>query len=72
MTLTASASDTDGSVTRVTYYDGSTAIGSAIASPYSVKWRPSVGSHTLTAVAVDNVGLQTTSAPVTISVIGKK
>ncbi|MBU6401755.1 MAG: hypothetical protein KGS61_15670, partial [Verrucomicrobia bacterium] len=47
-------------------------LGSAVtAAPYAVNWDTtgvSNGSHTLTAIATDGVGLKTTSAPVTITV----
>ena len=71
MTLSANASDTDGSVTGVEFYAGSTLVGSDQSSPYSFSWsNVPAGSYTLTAVATDNGGARTTSAPVGITVAG--
>jgi hypothetical protein len=68
VTVSATAADTDGTIARVQFYDGSTLIGSDTSSPYSVSW-PSVaaGSHTLKAVATDNKGATTTSATRTVT-----
>jgi regulation of enolase protein 1 (concanavalin A-like superfamily) len=67
--INASASDSDGTVTRVDFYRGSTLIGSDATSPYSVTWsNVAAGSYTLTAVAVDNANATTTSAGVNITV----
>jgi glucose/arabinose dehydrogenase len=70
ITLTATASDSDGSIANVVFLDGATAIGSADASaPYSVSWTPSAaGTHTLTARATDSCGSAATSAAVTVTI----
>jgi hypothetical protein len=66
--LTASASDYDGTVTNVEFYAGTTKLGATATSPYSVLWTiPASGSYQLTAVATDNQGATTVSAPVGIS-----
>jgi regulation of enolase protein 1 (concanavalin A-like superfamily) len=63
ITISASASDADGSIARVDFYRGSTLIASDTTSPYSVSWTSvAAGSYTLTAVARDNGGASTTSA----------
>src|SRR5205085_2426285 len=67
--LTATASDTDGTIARVDFYSGTTLIGSATASPYSVTWsNVAAGTYSLTAVARDNAGATTTSAARSITV----
>jgi regulation of enolase protein 1 (concanavalin A-like superfamily) len=67
--LTASASDSDGTVAKVDFYAGSTLIGSATAAPYAVTWNNvAAGTYSLTAVATDNGGAATTSAAATITV----
>jgi hypothetical protein len=71
ITLTATATDPDGTIANVRYYSGSKLIGSATATPYTIGWKTGVGTYTLTAVATDNNGLQTTSAPVTVKVVKK-
>ncbi len=69
ITIDASASDTDGTVTRVDFYRGSTLIGSDTTSPYSVVWTgAAAGSYSLTAIAVDDDGATRTSAAVAITV----
>jgi regulation of enolase protein 1 (concanavalin A-like superfamily) len=67
--IQATASDTDGSVTRVDFYRGSTLIGSDTSSPYSATWTSApAGSYTLTAIARDDDGATRTSAGVNITV----
>lgn len=69
VSLAATASDADGSVSRVDFYAGSTLIGSDSSAPYTASWQNvPAGSHTLTAVAADDDGATTTSAGVTITV----
>jgi chitinase len=63
ITVSAAASDSDGSVARVDFFQGSTMIGSDTTSPYTLTWSSvPAGSYTLTAVATDNNGATTTSA----------
>jgi len=68
--LSATASDGDGTIASVQFFDGSTAIGAADATaPYAVSWTPqATGSHTLTARATDDCGATTTSAAVTVTI----
>jgi hypothetical protein len=66
--LTATASD-NGSIARVEYYVNGQKMGQATAAPYTVPIMPVlVGSYTVIAVAVDNVGGMGKSAPVTFNV----
>ena len=69
-TLTATASDIDGSVASVQFKVNGTNVGSAITSaPYSVSWTPTApGAANITAVATDNLGATTTSAAVAVTV----
>jgi hypothetical protein len=71
--LTATASDQDGSVTRVDFYLGSTLIGSDTTSPYAVSW-PNVaaGTYLLKATAWDDSGASNTTSGRTISVLTPK
>src|SRR5258706_513830 len=55
--ITATASDPDGSVTNVSFFDGSTFLGRTNNTPYPVTASLALGSHALTAVATDNLGL---------------
>jgi gliding motility-associated-like protein len=69
ITLSASASDSDGSITKVAFYNGSTLLGEDTSSPYSYVWRNvQPGTYTLTAKATDNRSGVTTSNAVTITV----
>jgi uncharacterized repeat protein (TIGR01451 family) len=69
VSISATASDSDGSISRVEFYRGSTLINTATASPYTFDWsNVPAGTYTLTARAVDNVGASTTSSGVTITV----
>lgn len=62
MELSAAASDPDGAVVKVEFYDGTTLIGSSTASPYTVSWATTVeGSHSITAQATDSSGAVATS-----------
>jgi len=71
ISLAATASDSDGSVSRVDFYAGATLVGSDTTAPFGVTWSGvPAGNYTLTAVATDNGGLPTTSTPVSISVTG--
>jgi hypothetical protein len=61
--LSATASDTDGMVTTVEFYAGTTLVGSDTTSPYGVTWSSvPAGSYPLTAVARDEDGGMTVSA----------
>ena len=69
LTVSASASDSDGSITSVAFYANGAPIGTATSAPYSVAWsNVSAGSYTLTAVATDNAGSATTSVAVAVTV----
>jgi hypothetical protein len=69
VTISANASDTDGTVARVDFYSGTSLLGSDTTSPYSFTWsNVPAGTYSLTAVALDNAGAQTTSAARTITV----
>jgi len=67
--VSASASGTDGTVTNVEFYAGTTLIGTATSSPYAVTWsNVTAGAYPLTAKAIDSNGNVTISAPVSITV----
>jgi glucose/arabinose dehydrogenase len=64
----ADSADSDGTVTNVAFFDGTTFLGQTNNTPYAVTNTFAAGSHPLTAVATDNAGLSTTSTVVTITV----
>jgi len=67
ISLTASATDPDGEVVLVDFYEGTNLIGSDVSSPYTASWTNSApGRFSLTASAVDTNGLRGTSLPVEV------
>lgn len=68
--INANASDPEGNLTKVDFYQGSTFLGSDTSSPYSFTWsNVSAGSYTLKAVATDSQGATASSADVSITVV---
>jgi regulation of enolase protein 1 (concanavalin A-like superfamily)/uncharacterized protein (DUF2141 family) len=69
ISIAAAANDSDGTVTKVSFFANSTLIGTATGTPYAVTW-PAVapGTYSLAAVATDDGGATTTSNPVSITV----
>lgn len=68
--LTADAADTDGTVTKVEFYRGTTKLGEDTTEPYAYDWTTApVGSYSLTARATDNDGNLVVSSPRVITVI---
>jgi hypothetical protein len=72
-TLTPTISGTSDPPLTIQVFDGSTMVGSTSPNPVSGAWSVttsplSVGSHTITAKAVDSTGTSTASAAVTITV----
>lgn len=69
VSIAASASDLDGTIVLVEFFDGDTKIGEDNAEPFTFDWmNPAVGAHQLTAKATDNLGAIGTSQVVNISV----
>jgi len=66
--LTAVASDQDGSIASVKFYNGGSLVQNVTTAPYTYTFTTAVaGTYNFTAVATDNVGGTTTSNPVTIT-----
>ncbi|MES2734572.1 MAG: Ig-like domain-containing protein [Bacteroidota bacterium] len=69
ITITANATDANGSVTQVEFFRNGTSLGVDNAAPYSLMWsNATAGNQVLTAVATDNAGVSTTSAATSIVV----
>nr|WP_167856416.1 Ig-like domain-containing protein [Hymenobacter metallicola] len=69
VTLAATAADTDGTVSKVEFYNGATLLGTDTSSPYSYSWTGvAAGTYSITAKATDNGNAATTSAAVSITV----
>jgi hypothetical protein len=60
--ISANATDPDGSITRVEFYNGTTKLGQSTTTPYSYTWsNVTEGTYSITAKATDNQGATTTS-----------
>jgi hypothetical protein len=69
VTIQVEAKDTNGTISKVEFYQGNTKIGESTASPYQFTWTGvSNGTYTLKAKATDNDGLSTTSSEITCTV----
>jgi hypothetical protein len=69
ISIDASATDSDGTVARVDFFNGATLLGTATTNPFSFTWtNVAAGSYSLTARATDNGGGTSTSSPVNITV----
>jgi hypothetical protein len=67
--ISADATDSDGTVARVEFYQGTTLLGTRTAPPFSVTWSSvAQGAYALTARAFDNSGANATSSTVDIIV----
>lgn len=66
--MTATASDANGTITKINFYVDGSFVGTDNSSPYTTSWTSTQGGHSLTAVAVDNLGDSTTSASISITV----
>ena len=71
ITVTATAADADGAVTKVEFYDGANLFATVATVPYTTTWNDAAtGAHSLTAKAYDNTGAVTTSAAIALTVTG--
>ncbi len=68
ISITATANDQDGSVTKVEFFVDGVEVAEDFSSPYSTNWIATQGNHTLTARATDNSNTTGDSQPVTVSV----
>jgi len=69
ITINATATDADGAISKVEFYNGATLLGTDATSAYSYIWSGvAAGTYTITAKATDNLGAVTTSSPITVIV----
>ncbi len=69
ITIMADADDTDGTVTKVEFFEGTNKLGQDTTSPYEYTWQNvPEGTYVLTAKATDNNDLTSTSSRVTLVV----
>ncbi|HUW29653.1 MAG TPA: Ig-like domain-containing protein [Sulfuriferula sp.] len=69
VTLSATAAESGGTISRVDFYSGPILLAAATAVPYSYTWSNiPVGSYTFTAVATDIRNVSATSSPVSVTI----
>lgn len=68
LTLSATASDSDGTVASVHFFTGSTFLGSVTSQPYDLPVTLAAGWHQLTVRAIDNFGRSNSTAAVNVLV----
>jgi endoglucanase len=69
--IEATATEPNGSISKVEFYDGSTLLGTDTTGPYAYTWTGvPAGAHTLTAKAYDAGGASATSAAVHVTAGG--
>ena len=69
ITINASASDSDGTISKVEFYQGTTLLNTDTAAPFSFAWNNvPAGTYSLTAKATDNNNAVTTSSPINVTV----
>ena len=71
ITITATASDTDGTIAKVEFFNGPTWLGQDTTAPYTYAWNGvTAGAYSLTARATDDEGKTGTSAAAAVRVHG--
>jgi tetrahydromethanopterin S-methyltransferase subunit B len=60
VTITATASDIDGTITKVEFYVDNILIATNSNAPYTTTWKAITGNHTVKVIATDNRGLTST------------
>ncbi len=69
--LQATASTSSGSITGVSFYNGTTSLGQDTATPYTTTWNNvPAGAYILTAYATNSSGVVGASSPVHVTVLG--
>jgi uncharacterized repeat protein (TIGR02059 family) len=69
ITLEAMASDPDGSISKVEFFNGAIKLIELTSAPYTYTWKDvAAGSYSITAVATDNLNATTTSSPIEFEV----
>src|SRR5262249_39191440 len=69
VSLTATASDPDGTIAKVEFYNGTTLLNTDTTAPYAFTWSSvPAGTYAIKAVAYDNSGASTSSAASSITV----
>lgn len=68
--ITATASDADGTIAKVEFFNGTTKLGEDLTSPFTYSWLNVVaGTYNITAEATDNSGNTSVSKAIAINVV---
>jgi hypothetical protein len=69
ISIAATAADTDGSIARVEFFNGSTKLGEDATAPYTFSWTSiAAGTYTISVRATDNLGALSNNASVSVVV----
>ncbi len=69
ISITANATDLEGSIAKVEFFDGTTSLGEDTSTPFAITYNSAtIGTHALTAVATDELGAMGVSDVVNITV----
>jgi hypothetical protein len=68
ISLSADASDSDGTIAQVEFFLNGNSVGTDTTAPYAVSWEMQEGRHVLTAVASDNTNMTAVSAAIELNV----
>lgn len=68
ISITANASDFDGTIQQVSFYQNTILISTDTTAPYAATWNPTAGNYVLTAKATDNDGGISTSQTVNVTI----
>ena len=69
ITLSATAADADGTISKVQFFNGTTLIGTVTSAPYAFTWAGvTAGTYSITAKATDNLNATTSSVAITVTV----
>jgi endoglucanase Acf2 len=68
VSITANASDFDGTIQQVSFYEGTTLISTDTSEPYAATWNPVAGNYVLTAKATDNDGATSASQTANVTI----
>ncbi|MCF7353016.1 glycosyl hydrolase family 18 protein [Vibrio sp. CK2-1] len=68
VTLTANATDSDGTIARVDFLVDGDVIGQSTSAPFSATWTAVAGTHSFSSIAYDNEGAQSTQSTVSLEV----
>jgi hypothetical protein len=70
VTISANATATSGTISSVQFYENGISVATVTTPPYTTSFTPlSAGIYSITAIATDNAGETTTSAPVVIEAL---